>query len=226
MTSQRKRLAKVRALMEPDPWESRPLAWRRGRVSEFQAALSPHLPGLSDDRLAGRELRALLLHERIETARRSDLKRAVTKIRRHLEQIAKIDGAGIVLQELFHRRHANELLKPVVECAFMLNIWQPEGAKTVLDLFENEAAAEIDTFIDQGNTKWAGVWAIDALVALWERQKKQSWTSKTVKWDGARSRGAYLRDGFVFLGRAYELNGTVESAFKRWVALRSKPKVV
>lgn len=230
MTSYRKKRAEVHALMEPDSWEAQPLTWRRRRVSEFQAALATHLPDLSDSAVAERELRALLAHKRMETARRGDLKRSIAKIRTHLEAIAKTEGAGLVLQEMFHRRHAaghdNELLKPVIECAFMLQTWQPQGVKTVLDLFENEAAAEIDTFIDQGNTKWAGVWVIDALVALWERQNGKPWTSKTVKWEGARSRGTFLRTGFEFMSRAFEVDGTVESAFKRWVAFREARKVV
>jgi len=230
MKSYRKKRAEIRASMEPDPWESRSLAWRRRRVSEFQAALSPHLLGLNDNEVAERELRALLFHERMETARHGDLKRAVKTIRKHLDAIATTDGAYLVLQEMFARRHApgrdNELLQPVIECAFMLQMWQPHGVKTVLDLFENEAAAEIDTFIDQGNTKWAGVWVIDALVALWERQNGKPWTSKTVKWEGARSRGTFLRTGFDFMSRAFEVDGTVESAFKRWVSFREARKVV
>lgn len=216
--------------MEPDLWESQPLAWRRRRVSEFQSALSAHLPGLSDNEVAERELRALLLHKRMETARHGEMKRAVTKIRKHFEAIAKTDGAVVVLEELFHRRHApgheNELLKPVVECAFMLQVWQRQGLKTVLDLFENEAAAEIDTFIDQGNTKWAGVWVIDGLVALWERRNGKPWTSKTVKWEGSRSRGAFLRAGFEFVAGAFEVDANVESSFKRWVAFRATRRVV
>ncbi len=223
--SARKRFAAARREWS-DPWEVMPERWKAARVAEFQTALQRHLPSLADASLAERELRALLNHEPIETVRRSKAKAEIKKIRRLLEKIAVTDGANFALHELFHRRHENEHLAPVVECVFMLQLWHDgEGSSIVLDQFENEAAAEIDAMLDQGSIKWAGVWAVGALVALWERRRGRTWKSNSVNWEGRRSRGAYLRDGYGFLAQAVKLEGAVESAFTRWVSLNLKPKM-
>lgn len=199
-------------------------------VRNFQSSLQALLPGLADADVAAAELDALLACPPIPTMRRAAAKAEAKKIRRHLEKIAELSGAHRAWFALFRRRHAvaansipgvasMEHLEPLIACVHMLQTWGEDGSQTILDLLEREIAAEIDAFPDTGSIKWPGVWAVDALIALWIRQKGgEPWTS--VNWEGRRSRGAYLRAGYEFLGQAVELDGTVESAFNRWAEMK------
>jgi hypothetical protein len=221
-----------RARKTPAPLDDRDAAWygatdaARSRLRRaFQSALSKHLPALADNPAAARELEAVFYHEPIRTVRSGLAKAEVKKIRGALERVASLDGAFPALHALFKRRHEDEHLAPVVECIVMLQVWQNCGAlDAVLDKLELEAAAEIATVRDAGSIKWPGVWAIDALIALWCRQRGGSaWTS--VKWEGPR--GDYLSDGFEFLSKIVDLQGAdPRSAFVRWKAERARPNIV
>ncbi|MDX2275406.1 MAG: hypothetical protein NW206_08125 [Hyphomonadaceae bacterium] len=223
---------RARVKLVASPLDDRDKAWylatdgERSRLTaKFKNSFQKHLPTLADDEVAARELEAVFFHDRIYTVRSGLAKAEVKKIRGALERVASLDGAFPALHALFKRRHEDEYLAPVIECIFMLQVWQNSGVlDTVLDKLELAAESEIAATRDTGSIKWPGVWAIDALIALWCRQKGGSaWTS--VKWEGPR--GDYLSDGFEFLNKIVDLHGAdPRSAFNRWKAERSRPNIV
>ena len=200
------------------------------RVEEFTCAFGRYFPGLEDLDAAVTEWDWLRSHwklNQIETVRRTQALEKLERVIQALRSLAK-DGGWPWWGAIYEAQKAAEaddadqvtqdlgfIVSALVELSNMYEDGAPVRLENALARLREVAVEDMNRLPETGSTNWEAVFAVDALRAVWWRNRGYDAPAKAL--NPASEFASFLRDGFNYL----EVSASPVPAFRRWVAWHS-----